>query len=310
MSTTRCLTAIVLAVFMPGASSGQSGFRPRPTYRPNEDARPTVCLIHGMNSTSEAFLHMVPLLEQAGYGVVLYDYPYDRDLDLSVTQFRSDLNAFRSRHGEHRPWALLGHSMGGLVARAHVESEGYAGDVSELILIAPPNHGSALARNQPLVKLIDSLQLALDDRHAATDVLTQTHSEAALDLLPGSAFLKRLNARPRRPGVRYCVLAGDAGFLPVEARRRVELQLGMFGKAGGLLGGLSRLASNELGPQLDELTDGSGDGVVTVASTRLEGVTDHVVIHANHVELVRGPLLYPEPGPVACMPQVLKWLGR
>ena len=31
-------------------------------------------------------------------------------------------------------------------------------------------------------------------------------------------------------------------------------------------------------------------------------------IHANHVELVRGPLLYPDPGPVACMPVVLRWL--
>ena len=30
--------------------------------------------------------------------------------------------------------------------------------------------------------------------------------------------------------------------------------------------------------------------------------------YSAHVELVRGPLLYPEPGPVVCMPIVLKWL--
>jgi hypothetical protein len=59
---------------------------------------------------------------------------------------------------------------------------------------------------------------------------------------------------------------------------------------------------------LDELTDGKGDGCIAVERTRLEGVADHMTIHANHVELVRGPLLYPEPGPVVCMPVVLRWL--
>ena len=31
--------------------------------------------------------------------------------------------------------------------------------------------------------------------------------------MPGSAFLRRLNALPRRAGVRYHILAGDVGFL-------------------------------------------------------------------------------------------------
>ena len=42
--------------------------------------------------------------------------------------------------------------------------------------------------------------------------------------------------------------------------------------------------------------------------TRLEGVADHVTIHANHAELIRAPLLFADPGPVACMPDVLRWL--
>jgi hypothetical protein len=61
---------------------------------------------------------------------------------------------------------------------------------------------------------------------------------------------------------------------------------------------------------LDELGEGTGDGAVSIKSTRLDGVSEHRVIHANHVELIRGPLFYPEPGPVACMPQVLEWLGN
>jgi hypothetical protein len=45
-----------------------------------------------------------------------------------------------------------------------------------------------------------------------------------------------------------------------------------------------------------------------VARTKLAGVDDHVVMHANHAELIRAPLLYPDPGPVACMPYLLRWL--
>ena len=41
---------------------------------------------------------------------------------------------------------------------------------------------------------------------------------------------------------------------------------------------------------------------MAVTRTRLHGVKDHVVIHANHAELIRAPLLFPDPGPVACMP--------
>ncbi len=106
----------------------------------------------------------------------------------------------------------------------------------------------------------------------------------------------------------YHILAGDAGFLPPSTRRQIEDQVALLRRGGGLLGGLARLASGDLLARLDELSDGSGDGCVSVASTRLEGVADHVTIHANHAELIRAPLLYPDPGPVACMPYVLRWL--
>ena len=68
---------------------------------------------------------------------------------------------------------------------------------------------------------------------------------------------------------------------------------------------------DDLAPErLDEITDGAGDGCVSVDSTKLDGVTDHVVIHANHAELIRAPLLFVDMGRVACMPYLLRWLGK
>jgi hypothetical protein len=197
--------------------------------------------------------------------------------------------------------------MGGLLARAYVEAEsGYGDDVTDLFLIAPPNRGSAVARAQTLLQIVQGSRAIKGGKSGALAHLSDGLGEAADDMTPGSPFLKALNARPRRGGVRYHILAGDSGFLSPEARRQVESQVRAMGRPGGLIGNLARLAFADLPRQLDELTDGLGDGCVAVDSTKLDGVADHETIHANHVELIRGPLLYPEPGPVACMP----WLEK
>jgi pimeloyl-ACP methyl ester carboxylesterase len=251
---------------------------------------------------------MVPELERAGFGVVVYDFPDNQDLDRTVSDFAAQWRDFRAERGETRPWSIVTHSMGGLLARSYVEGDDYAGDVSDLILIGPPNAGSALAKAQGLLQWIEGLQ-GVDARAAGMlGEISEGLGEAAHDLQPESVFLKHLNGRSRRAGVRYCILAGDRGFLTRESRARIESRLVSAERLTGIFGRVARLAVADLPAVLNELGEGTGDGAVSVASTRLEGVNEHRVIHANHVELIRGPLLYPDPGPVACMPQVLEWL--
>jgi pimeloyl-ACP methyl ester carboxylesterase len=282
------------------------------SYRPNDPGRPTICLVHGVNSSSGGFVHMFAPLEEAGYGIVVYDYPFNRDLDETCAQFRRDWLEFRRAVGETRPWALVGHSMGTLVARSYVEEPRCDGrDVATLIMIAPVNQGASLAKVQTLYQLMNGIQ-ALSGRKASDPLahLGDGLGKSAEDLLPGSAFLTALNRRPRRAGVPYHILAGDVGVLSPSGRKQVEAQFDALRERGGMLGGLvTRLAGgDDLSGRLDELTDGLGDGCVSVARTKLAGVADHVVIHANHAELIRAPLLFPDPGPVACMPYLLRWL--
>ena len=281
------------------------------SFRPNDPRRPTVCLVHGMNSSSGGFVHMIAPLEEAGFGVVVYDYPFNRDLDESCEAFRRNWLEFRRRVGEARQWAILAHSMGALLARSFVEDpENDARDVASLILIGPVVHGSSLARVQTLLQLLDGVRAV--QGQSAADALAHLGDglgEAAEDITPGSAFLEALNRRPRREGVPYHILAGDVGFLSHVARRQLEAHVEVARRESGLLGGLARFATADLASRLDEVSTGTGDGCVSVARTRLEGVADHVTIHANHAELIRAPLLYPDPGPVACMPHVLRWLA-
>ena len=280
------------------------------SFRPNDPTRPTVCLIHGLNSSSAGFVHVIPLLEEAGYGIVVYDYPYNQKLGESCGIFVRDWAAFRRQAQDRLPWSIVGHSMGTLLARALIEDDAtWRGDVSSLIMIAPVNQGSQLAKVQTIMQMSKGLK-AINGKDATKAMLSLADGlgQAAEDMLPGSAFLKALNRRPRRAGVAYHVLAGDRGFLTREEREQIEGRVELVTQNAGIFGRLTRAATADLPDLLNELTDGTGDGCIAVERTRLDGVADHVVIHANHVELVRGPLLYPDPGPVACMPVVLKWL--
>jgi pimeloyl-ACP methyl ester carboxylesterase len=286
------------------------GMRALQSFRPNDPARPTICLVHGLNSSSGGFVHMIPWLEQAGYGIVVYDYPYNRAIDESCAVFARDWAAFRAQVKDRLPWAIVAHSMGALLARALVEDDAsWAGDVSSLVMIAPVNQGSHLAKVQTVRQLMTGLQ-AIKGKNTAQAMsnLTDGLGQAALDMLPGSPFLKALNRRPRRPGVSYHVIAGDRGFLTRAGRSQIETELDLVSRSAGLIGRMTQMATAELPDLLDELTDGTGDGCVALERTRLEGVTDNVNIHANHAELIRAPLLFSDPGPVACMPALLRSL--
>lgn len=286
------------------------GMRALKSYEPNDPERPTICLVHGLNSSSRGFVHMITPLEEAGFGLVVYDYPYNRNLTETSAQFARDWQAFRKSEGEKRPWAIVAHSMGALVARSLVESpEIPSTEFSTLIMVAPVNQGSSLAKAQTFLQLLNGVQAIRNKK--TSDALAQLGDglgEAAEDLTPGSRFLRDLNRRPRRSGVSYHILAGDAGIVSSEARHSVEKRINSLKNERGLLGSLTRFATADLASRLDEVSDGFGDGCVSVASSRLSGVTDHVVIHANHAELIRAPLLFSDPGPVACMPYLLKWL--
>jgi pimeloyl-ACP methyl ester carboxylesterase len=280
------------------------------SYRPNNPSRTTVCLVHGLNSSSHGFVHMIPWLEEAGYGIVVYDYPFNRSIAESCQGFARDWGAFRADAKDALPWSIVSHSMGGLLARSLVESEAApAQGVRSLILIAPVNQGSQLAKVQTLIQFMNGVQ-AINGKNTTTAMMNLSDGlgQAALDMLPGSPLLKEMNRRSRRQDLPYHIVAGDRGFLTPVGRAQIEGRIDLVTHNAGILGRLTQAATTDLPDLLDELTDGTGDGCMSVERTRLEGVADHVTIHANHAELIRAPLLFADPGPVACMPDVLRWL--
>ena len=120
------------------------------SYRPNDPARPTICLVHGLNSSSGGFVHMIPWLEEAATASWSTTTRSTAPRE-SCAAFARDWAAFRREAEDRLPWSIVAHSMGALLARSLVEDDAtWARDVSSLILIAPVNQGSHLAKVQTM----------------------------------------------------------------------------------------------------------------------------------------------------------------
>ncbi|MEM9062380.1 MAG: alpha/beta fold hydrolase [Pseudomonadota bacterium] len=113
----------------------------REDKRPVEGSDIPVVMLHGLGRTSASMKPLAMRLRRHGFDASTLDYPSTRyDLAGSLDLVRSDLIA---RLGQTEI-ALVGHSMGGIIARSLcVEDHGL--NIRRVIQIGAPNLGSPLA---------------------------------------------------------------------------------------------------------------------------------------------------------------------
>lgn len=105
---------------------------------------PPVLLLHGYGCNSGYWSHLVPLLDAAHISHACTDLePLGCDIDGYVPAVARAVEALCKATGAPRV-TILGHSMGGLVARAYVRRHG-AARVSRIITLGTPHHGTSLA---------------------------------------------------------------------------------------------------------------------------------------------------------------------
>jgi pimeloyl-ACP methyl ester carboxylesterase len=194
---------------------------------------------------------------------------------------------------------IVAHSMGGLVARDVLTRRAYyagdgAGDeglpaVDRLIMCGTPNHGSSMARLRAISGIGEQISRAFSGEGGPAMGQSDGSGEAAIDLMPGSAFLRDLNHRPLAGHTRHTIIAGrispvTQGQLTALSRRIKEAA--RAASAPRWLRDWIASADEETSEFLKEAVRGLGDGCVTIDSARLEGVGDFVILEANHVSLI------------------------
>lgn len=246
---------------------------------------PLVVLIHGLNSRPEEIEGFVWEVRDAGFGCATVRYPNDQPIVDSAELLADELSVI-VRDYPGRSVSLVTHSMGGLVARAAIEDPGLdPGNVRQLIMISPPNHGSSLAN---FAFGLDFWEHAISEarkRRTAgpfSAAIEDGLAEAARDLRPESPFLGQLNARCRNADVAYTIILGTKAPLAREDLDFLQKQLAVAGGKSRWVRFFGARLETQLG-DLDEVVDGSGDGVVSVQRGRLEGVEDVVLLEFGHM---------------------------
>jgi pimeloyl-ACP methyl ester carboxylesterase len=251
-----------------------------------DPGRPLVLLIHGLDCDRTVWAPMARLLGDKGYQVAYFSYPSDQPIAESAALLSAHMHALREQF-PHMTLDIVAHSMGALVARMYVEGKGYAGGVDHLILLAPPNHGSPWAGYRIVLEAQEHYRLwRHNPRWRWTWMITDGLGEAGEELEPGSDFLEGLDKLPRRGGVQYTIVAGDqSSFARVEADG-VEAAANVVPAPARQWWGMRQYRSALKRFAVEIRREKSqGDGPVPIQSTRLPGVSDVVIVPADHVAL-------------------------
>ena len=256
---------------------------------PPTDQVPTaVVLVHGLDDPGKVWMNLAPALFPEHQLVCVANYPNDQPIVESAWFLFDEMKALKA--SGIREIFIVAHSMGGLVSRemltnpqiAYLE-ETHSATVPRaagLIMVGTPNHGSAMARFRVFGEIRDQWVSLLSGRgHVLRGVLDGA-GEAKIDLLPESQFLTALNERPHPSGVEMLSIAGV-----VSPWNRSDIDR-FVSSAREKVPPAQQEALVELGALLESMSDGLGDGLVTVESTHLEGV-EHRRVPGTHLSMIR-----------------------
>ncbi|HYO10969.1 MAG TPA: alpha/beta fold hydrolase [Tepidisphaeraceae bacterium] len=248
--------------------------------------RPMVVLVHGLDCNRANWFPMADLIVGEGFQVAYFTYPSDQPLEDSAEMLGREMNALRETF-PHVKIDVIAHSMGGLIARRYVEGDSYAGGVDRFIMIGTPNLGTRWASYRWALEVQEHYQLwKTEPGWSPTWMITDGLGEAGRDLKPTSRFLKQLNERPRRDGVKYTVIAGSQHPVNGIAANALDGAANIIpDRAAKWWGFRQTEAALERGAEKLRHRTGKSDGPVNLKSTQLQGVEDHVVLAADHTAL-------------------------
>ena len=248
----------------------------------------TVVLIHGLDDPGSVWRDLAPALVRSGYRVWYLHYPNDQPV-VDSAQFFADCLQQLPLQGSAGV-AIVAHSMGGLVTREMLTSPrieyalnvkaGRVPPVDQLFMVGTPNHGSEMARFRLFAEIRDQWVALTQGKGHWLRWIFDGAGEAKIDLLPNSEFINRLNARSHPADVDMLIIAGVASPWKIPEIERLS-QSGARSNIQTDPG-----AANEWDDVLLSVTDGLGDGLVTVESTRLAGIA-HLTVDGTHMTMIR-----------------------
>ncbi|MCA9132657.1 MAG: alpha/beta fold hydrolase [Planctomycetales bacterium] len=275
------------------------------TLEPYQAGKIPVVLIHGLLSDPFTWVAMVNELRAnphfiQHYQLWVFEYPTGQSLLASSAALRSQLQQARAlydplhRDPQFAQMVLVGHSMGGLIAKLQIVSSGdclwrsvanrplsqvhvpqklqvdlqrsfffnASPDVARVVFIATPHQGSVYARR--LIGRIGSILVRIPEDYRAA------HAE---------------------------LISCNPGVFSPELQRRIPTSIDLLEPNSKLLQAIARLPIDPHRVQMHSLIGdsrytlgyGRSDGVIPIASAREPRASSELIIRAKHAELNKTP---------------------
>lgn len=191
---------------------------------PYDAAKIPVLLVHGAGGTPQDWRNVIERLDRSRYQIWAYYYPTGLPMDVSAAWLNSIVSALHARYG-FQQLVVAGHSMGGLVAR-------------RFIALNAQN-----ARANPYIKLLVTFATPWDGVPFAR--LGASLGVYAIpswrDLVPGSTFLRAVQAETLPEGVKHHLFYGyredgdpfdSDGVISVSSQRERHIERAAAGVYG------------------------------------------------------------------------------
>ena len=170
-------------------------------------------------------------------------------------------------------------------------------------MLGTPNHGSAMARLRGFSELGEVFSRWVSGDASWRDSLADGAGEAGHDLLPGSDFLRRLNSRPHAVPTTYTIVAGRVSPLSPDEVDALAARWQRITDADDV----EAVVTDRVSRFVKSMVRGVGDGMVSIESARLAGVSDFVEVEADHLSMIVNVFTSGTTPP--SIPIVLKRLG-
>lgn len=285
----------------------QHGADPATEYT-EDDAGSSVVLIHGLDDPGKVWQDLTPALVNEGFDVWQFEYPNDQPLSETTTLLFDELTKLRSRGISHID--IVAHSMGGLITRdlltsAAIDYRGASAEqrvprVGIFIMVGTPNHGSPIVKLRFFAEIRDHLARLVKGQTNWLNFIFDGAGEAKIDLLPESKFLTDLNSRPHPEGIEQLIIAG------VTSPWDQEELTGLLDTYAEKFPAISSQGLDAVKTAVAAMTDGLGDGLVSVESTKLPGIP-HMTVKGTHLTMIRNVTSASELTPPA-LPIIIKQL--
>ena len=273
-----------LGMLAPQAKANEpAGIQIDDDWKERSAQKPLVVFFHGLKSRPAKFDDFRTYLCAEGYATAAISYDDHQSITDSATQISQI--AAQMFVGPNTPELfLVGHSMGGLVAREWTENPTISNDkIVSLVTIGTPHRGSNWASLPPLLDLFATG--SLDSQDLVDVILHKPSAPGVRELAPESKFLTDMQARPRKAGVSYTTIVGTGSPVAETEVVRLRQTLQSLDQEGSVL----RLIRPRIQPLLqsfDELARGKGDGVVAVDRATIAGEDDIVTVELSHIDMV------------------------